>query len=418
MSMGKYELVCQEDGEVFEDGYGLFCPSGHKGLMRTRYEVREFSPRPCKGIFKFYDWLPVRSVYETDSCPVVFRSEKLSKELGLNDLWVGLTGYYPERDCRSMSCTFKEMEAYPTYARLRDSGGKTIVLASAGNTARAFAQIAAETGNRCIIVVPETSADKLTVTERSENVTLITVKGDYADAIALVDRVVALGDFVSEGGARNVARRDGMGTVMLQFAQTAGRLPDSYFQGVGSGTGGISAWEASLRLIGDGRFGDRLPRLRLSQNLPFTPMAKAWNAGRREILPEDLGKEREDVSQVYAEVLTNRKPPYSMKGGVFDAMTACDGSFIEVTNDEARSAERMWMQCENVRPDPAASVALASLVKAVGDGTVDRDECVFLNMTGAGRDRVSEDYDLVTVAPKADVDTDVTDEELRAIVDA
>lgn len=230
MSMGKYELVCQEDGEVFEDGYGLFCPSGHKGLMRTRYEVREFSPRPCKGIFKFYDWLPVRSVYGTDSCPVVFRSEKLSKELGLNDLWVGLTGYYPERDCRSMSCTFKEMEAYPTYARLRDSGGKTIVLASAGNTARAFAQIAAETGNRCIIVVPETSADKLTVTERSENVTLITVKGDYADAIALADRVVALGDFVSEGGARNVARRDGMGTVMLQFAQTAGRLPDSYFQ--------------------------------------------------------------------------------------------------------------------------------------------------------------------------------------------
>ena len=82
MSMGKYELVCQEDGEVFEDGYGLFCPSGHKGLMRTRYEVREFSPRSCKGIFKFYDWLPVRSVYETDSCPVVFRSEKLSKELG------------------------------------------------------------------------------------------------------------------------------------------------------------------------------------------------------------------------------------------------------------------------------------------------------------------------------------------------
>ena len=63
-------------------------------------------------------------------------------------------------------------------------------------------------------------------------------------------------------------------------------------------------------------------------------------------------------------------------------------------------------------------MALASLVKAVGDGTVDRDECVFLNMTGAGRDRVSEDYDLVTVAPKADVDTDVTDEELRAIVDA
>jgi len=52
----------------------------------------------------------------------------------------------------------------------------------------------------------------------------------------------------------NVARRDGMGTVMLEAAVTIGRAPDHYFQAVGSGTGGIAAWEASLRLKQDGRF--------------------------------------------------------------------------------------------------------------------------------------------------------------------
>ena len=64
---------------------------------------------------------------------------------------------------------------------------------------------------------------------------------------------------IEEGGAKNVARRDGMGTVMLDAAVTIGRMPDYYFQAIGSGTGGIAAWEAALRLRDDGRFGTRLP---------------------------------------------------------------------------------------------------------------------------------------------------------------
>lgn len=419
MSMGRYELVCLEGGEVVDESYTLSCPNGHKGLLRAVYEKKRLDVRDCKGIFKFYDWLPVRSVFETESSPVAFRSDALSKELGLDDLWVAFTGYYPERGGRVKSCTFKEMEAYPTYARLRDCGGGTMILASAGNTARAFAQTAAETGSRCVIVVPRTSADRLTVTKDDGNVRLIAVDGDYSDAIRTADRLTSMGGFVPEGGARNVARRDGMGTVMLEGALTIGRIPDRYFQGVGSGTGGISAWEASMRLVGDGRYGDRLPKLELAQNLPFAPMAKAWAAGRRGISQEDLGEDpKRDVSEVYADVLTNRNPPYSVAGGVFDAMSACGGDFITVTNDEARSAERLWMQIEDARPDPAASVALASLIKAVEDGKVSKDECILLNMTGGGRDRVSEDFDMITIRPCAEVSCDATDEELREALDA
>ncbi len=62
-----------------------------------------------------------------------------------------------------------------------------------------------------------------------------------------------------EGGAKNVARRDGMGTVMLDAAVTMKEMPDDYFQAIGSGTGGIAAWEASMRLRDDGRFGKHCP---------------------------------------------------------------------------------------------------------------------------------------------------------------
>ena len=86
--------------------------------------------------------------------------------------------------------------------------------------------------------------------------------------------------FAAEGGARNIARRDGMGTVMLDAALKLERIPDHYFQAVGSGTGGISAWEAALRLRADGRFGSILSRLHLAQNLPNAPIYCAWKGDR------------------------------------------------------------------------------------------------------------------------------------------
>lgn len=401
---------------MVEERYTLSCPNGHKGLLRAQYESKRLEVKDMGGVFKFYDWLPVHSVIDTVSAPVAFRNVELSRELGLKDLCIGFTGYYPERNAFVKSCSFKEMEALPTYARLRDCGGGTMLLASAGNTARAFAQVAEDTGERCVIVVPKKSGDRIKITKDTGKVRLFTVDGDYTDAIQMSERIAALGGFVSEGGAKNIARRDGMGTVLLEGAVFMGRLPDHYFQAVGSGTGGIAAWEAATRLIGDGRFGDKLPKLDLAQNMPFAPMVKAWNAGRREITEEDLGNASKDEAEVYSDVLTNRKPPYSVNGGVFDAMTRCGGKFFGVSNSEARSAEKLWCKFESVVPDPAASVALAALIKAVEEGSVSCEDRIFLNMTGGGLDRAKEDLDMVTVKPESNIDKDISEDELRRLL--
>lgn len=382
------------------------------------YETERLEDRRKGGVFRYSDWLPVRSTLETEAEPVVFRNEDLAREIGVEDLWIGFTGYYPERNARATACSFKQMEALPTFARLRDCGGGTVIVASAGNTGRAFAETANAIGNPCVVVVPEKSKDRLKVTKDDGMVRLFSVEGDYADAIAVADRLTAIGGFVPEGGARNVARRDGMGTVMLAGALAMGRIPDRYFQAVGSGTGGISAWEASLRLIRDGRFGSRLPRLELAQNEPFVPMAKAWAAGRRSILPEDLGDAERDVASVYADVLTNRRPPYSVAGGVFDAMTACGGSFRTVSNEAAKEAERLWMSYEDVRPDPAASVALASLIEAARNREIGKGERIFLNMTGGGLERAERELGLVTVSAEASLSPEMTDDYLRGVLNA
>ena len=158
---------------------------------------------------------------------------------------IGFSGYWPERGAFVKTCSFKELEAYPIMQYLRENGAKAIVLASAGNTGRAAAHASALTGMDVYIVVPYSGISSLWLPEKPiESIHFISMSpgNDYTDAINLAGRIARLPGMVSEGGARNVARRDGMGTVMLDAAVTIGKMPDHYFQAVGSGTGGISAW--------------------------------------------------------------------------------------------------------------------------------------------------------------------------------
>ncbi len=204
--------------------------------------------------------------------------------------------------------------------------------------------------------------------------------GDYFDAIHIGNEVVADPMFFAEGGAKNVARRDGMGTTTLSAATTIGRIPDYYFQAVGSGTGAIAAWEANMRLIGDGRFGENKMCLVVSQNAPFLPMYEAWECDSRAMLPYDDVQARLDAEEIDAKVLSNRRPPWGIAGGLYDALKDTNGEVMAVTNDELRAAAQLFEKTDGVDIHPAAAVAVASLIKR----GVERDATVMLNITGGG----------------------------------
>ncbi|HTY15122.1 MAG TPA: cysteate synthase [Methanoregulaceae archaeon] len=394
----KYTLRCVLGGEAVAEHYTTACTNGHASLLRAEYTAKQLTVRELPGMFRFSDWLPVHGTLATEAGPVCFRSLALARELGLDNLYIGFNGYWPERGGRITTCSFKELEALPTVVRMREQKPATLVIASAGNTGRAFLQVSAMTGIPVVVVVPERAVNRLWTTVPAENSCVIAVKGDYTDAIRFGREVSALPEFLEEGGARNIARRDGMGTVMLDAAVTIGHMPDYYFQAIGSGTGGIAAWEASLRLRADGRFGSRLPVLHLCQNLPFAPMVHAWHAGRRNLVPEaDMPDAEDAISHVAADVLTNREPPYSIAGGVFDALTDTGGVMSAVTNEEARNAGTLFEDLEGIDLDPAAAVCTASLLQACETWKIDRKKTVLLNITGGGYRRLQEDLARIPV---------------------
>jgi cysteate synthase len=129
-------------------------------------------------------------------------------------------------------------------------------------------------------------------------------------------------------------------------------------------------------------------------------MAKAWQAGRREISADsDMPDAPNSIAKVYADVLTNRAPPYGIAGGVYDALTATNGIMESVTTEESRVAERVFLEREGIDPDPAAAVCVAGLMKAVKSGRVAPDEKIFLNITGGGSNRLCREQNCVSNHP-------------------
>lgn len=402
----KYNLVCTGCSGVYFDDR-LKCTSDN-ALLRANYSKKRLELKNISGIGRFHDWLPVNDIIKTDSGPITYKSTELAAELGLKNLYISFNGYWPERGAFIKTCSFKELEAFPTMQKSKNSGS-SLVLASAGNTARAFAHVSALTGVKVYIVVPGSGISRMWLPEEpTDSIRLIQMGDncDYTDSIHLAERLSVLPGMQAEGGARNVARRDGMGTVMLDASVFMKRMPDHYFQAIGSGTGGIAAWEASLRLLGDGRFGTKLPKLHLSQNLPFVPMYNAWNAGRRDILKEiDMPEPKKLIHEMYADILSNREPPYSVRGGVYDAMCATDGTMYAISNNDAKSAVELFERLEGIDIFPPAGVAVSSLIQAVENGKVKKSEHIALNITGGGVKRVERDYHLYKIEPFAHAET-------------
>lgn len=414
----KYVLRCVECGKVVKDECTDRCPLGHNSLLRTEYRAKQLTVRNLPGLFKYIDFLPVESHLPVDSGPVTYKSEGLSKELGLKNLYITFSGYWPERHANIKTCSFKELEALPTVVRVKEKCKDTLVVASAGNTSRAFAQMSSLTQSPVVTVVPKCCLDRMWTTQETDNVCLISVKGDYTDAINMGEKISSLDGFAGEGGAKNVARRDGMATVLLDAVVFMKRLPEYYFQGVGSGTGAIACWEASMRIIRDGRFGKVLPKFCLSQNLPFVPMYSAWMDRRREIVPEkDMIDAESSIREMRANVLSNRNPPYSVAGGVYDMLCDAGGTIECVTNREADDAGRLFVSAEEIDLDPAASVTIASLAKAVEEQRVGSQDRILLNVTGGGYERVREDYDLYEVKPCSDVCAGAGIEDVKGEID-
>jgi cysteate synthase len=412
--MSHFSIKCSKCGKNLEHAYCAFCEHCADALLVTEYHDARFAERGAAGGIWRFNWLPVHESKFSQPGPVVYRSDRLAGQLGLENLYIAFNGYWPEKGAFLETCTFKEFEAAVVLQNARENGVEGLIVASAGNTARAFAHLSSITGFPIVIVVPRMCLGEMWYLERSGAVpTLAVGDGDYADSIDVAKKVAMARGFPFEGGVKNIAKRDGLGIVMLEAVSKIGKLPDHYVQAVGSGTGAIGAWEMAERFVRDGRFGARLPVLHLGQNLPFAPMLHAWEKGSRTLFPEDLDPEL--ISRITTRVLSTRYPAYSVLGGMYDALTATGGKMYGIENDAVYAGMELFLKAEGIDIVPASGVAVAALGEAVRTGAIRKNEAVLLNITGGGEARLRRVKKTYAVEPRF-VSKNATEKEIEELL--
>jgi len=151
--MSHYSIRCRNCNIVLENSSCVFCEHCKDSLLITEYKDVRFSQSAAPGVWRF-NWLPVHEPGISQPGPLIYRSEGLAAKFGLDDLFIAFNGYWPEKGALLQTCTFKEFEAATVLQNARENGIEGLIVASAGNTARAFAHLSATTGFPVVIVVP------------------------------------------------------------------------------------------------------------------------------------------------------------------------------------------------------------------------------------------------------------------------
>ena len=93
---------------------------------------------------------------------------------------------------------------------------------------------------------------------------------------------------------------------------------------------------------------------------------------------------RHQAETILAKVLSNRKPPYSLAGGLFDALSDSRGDAFTATNEQIVYWIMRFRELEGTFLYPAAATAVQALATAAAEGKVGKEDVIMLNATGGG----------------------------------
>ena len=98
-------------------------------------------------------------------------------------------------------------------------------------------------------------------------------------------------------------------------------------------------------------------------------------------------------------------------------MKDAGGDVLTATNDELLAAGKLFEELEGNDIHPAAAVATATLIKAVNDGTINKNDLIMLNITGGGEEKFKRENKIVYLKPSHIFDINPSVENLKEVLD-
>lgn len=314
------------------------------------------------GLIEAYkEFLPVSN--ETPSLTLnegntpLVKLERLSKELDV-ELYVKLEGANP-------TGSFKDRGMVMAVAKAVESGSKTVICASTGNTSAAAAAYAARAGLRCIIVIPE---GKIALGKLAQammyGAEIISIEGNFDQALQMV-RNISEEEPITLVNSVNPFRLEGQKTAAFEVCDQLGFVPDILAIPVGN-AGNISAYWKGFKEYAFHK-GTGLPK-----------MYGFEAAGAAALVHNRVFENPETIATAIR--IGN---PASWDLAV-SAVEESKGLFDEVSDDEIVAAYKKIASSEGIFAEPASCASIAGVMKSIQRGKIEKGSKIVAVLTGNG----------------------------------
>lgn len=285
------------------------------------------------------------------------RANALSQETGC-EIYLKLEGCNP-------TGSFKDRGMVMAVAKAAESGARTIVCASTGNTSASAAAYAARAGLNCAVLIPSGQIARGKLAQAYVyGAKILAIDGNFDRALELTRELGEAGNFAIVNSI-NPDRIQGQKTAAFEIVNDLGRAPDFLALPVGN-AGNITAYWTGFT---------EYARIKAS-SLP-----RMWGFQAEGAAPLVTGKPVAEPHTVATAIKIGN--PASWNGAI-RARDESGGEISAVSDDEIRAAYAYLAAREGVFCEPASAASVAGILKKLRDGKLERGQTIVCVLTGNG----------------------------------
>jgi len=373
-------IRCKVCGEEYPAGIRLACEEcfGPVGLAYDYDAIREKLTKDLikkrnNNFWRYAELLPVNEPVDGFDPTIGFtpirRCRNLEERLDLKELFV-------KDETVNPTYSFKDRSATIGVLKSKEWKLPAVGCASTGNLATATAAAAAKAELPCYIFVPASLSGPKIVVSQAYGAKIIGIEGSYDDANRIANLVADKFGY----GLVNINVRpyyiEGSKTIGLEILeQFDWTSPDHILIPLGSGALLSAVYKAYREFETIGFTDISGARISGSQPENCSPIATAFSTGSNEIIPVES-------PEIYAESLAIGDPASGLEALKIIRET---GGFADATTDnEILNGQYLLAKTEGIFAEPAGGTVVASLIRRLESGDIDKDERILLLITGSG----------------------------------
>ncbi len=372
-------LKCRECGREYPVDPVYVCEFCF-GPLEVLYDIasikkvmtRELIESRQHNLWRYKELLPIdgepTSGLHSGFTPLV-RADKLARHLGMKEL------YIKDDTVTHPTLSFKDRVVAIALSKAKEFGFDTVACASTGNLAHSVSAHGAAGGFKRFIFIPASLEKSKIIASLAYEPNLIAVDGNYDDVNRLCSEVANKYNWAFVNINIRPFYAEGSKTQGYEIVEQLGwKAPDAVVVPCASGSLLTKIWKSFKEMKEIGLIDDLNTKVFSAQATGCSPIVKA--------IKDDVDVIKPVKPDTIAKSLAIGNPA----DGFYATKVIKDtGGFgADVSDEEIISAIKLMARTEGIFAETAGGVTLASAMKLIESGHIDRDAVTVLSITGNG----------------------------------